>query len=148
MACGCNKTSKTRTATMENGTVVTETSVGNDGKGAPGDKKGGPLDQCLFCAQKHADEALVAMNEFMYERENRSFVHGSLRAVVNHTFRRWANIAAKAREAALLWQEAKFAEANAVLTEVIALVDKEIRKENPEIDERIRETEDGEKKEE
>ena len=107
-------------------------------KGTPGDKKGGPLEQCLFCAQKHADEALVTMNEFMYEQENRSFVHGSLRAIVNHTFKNWRDIAAKAREAALLWQEAKFLEAHYVLDEVIAMLDKEIRRVNPEIDERIK----------
>ena len=37
-----------------------------------------PTSQCLFCAQKHADEAFVAMNEHSYELENRSFIHGSI----------------------------------------------------------------------
>lgn len=96
-----------------------------------------PLDQCLFCAQKHADEALAAMNEFMYEQENRSFVHGAIRAVVNHTFKEWPGLAAVARDAALLWQEARFAEAQAKLREASKLIDLELLKANPEIQARL-----------
>lgn len=97
-----------------------------------------PLDQCLFCAQKHADEALAAMCEFTYELENRSFVHGSIRAVVNHTFKSWPAIAAKAREAALLWQSAEFIKAREALLQAASAIDAEIRRENPDIDARIR----------
>lgn len=119
MACGCRKTSTDET------TVITV------------DKKTGPLDQCLFCAQKHADEALCCMNEFMYELENRSFVHGSIRSVVNHTFKSWPEIAMVAREAALLWQEARHKEAQAKLVEVIKLIDASILSENPDIKARL-----------
>lgn len=97
-----------------------------------------PLDQCLFCAQKHADEALAAMCEFTYELENRSFVHGSIRAVVNHTFKSWPAIAAKAREAALLWQSAEFVKAQEALLQAASAIDAEIRRENSDIDARIR----------
>ena len=96
-----------------------------------------PLDQCLFCAQKHADEALAAMTEFMYEQENRSFVHGAIRSVVNHTFKEWPGLAAVARDAALLWQEARFAEAQAKLREASKLIDLELLKANPEIQARL-----------
>ena len=127
MACGCNKIRK-------------------DAQNNEAPRRTGPLDQCLFCAQKHADEALVAMNEFMYRTENRSFVHGSLRAVVNHTFKTWPGIATKAREAALLWQEARFKEAQEKLEVVIKDIDDALLSENPEIQERIKEMEDAKEK--
>ena len=127
MACGCNKIKK-------------------DTSNSEPTRRTGPLDQCLFCAQKHADEALVAMNEFMYRTENRSFVHGSLRAVVNHTFKTWPGIAMKAREAALLWQEARFDESQSKLEAVILDIDDTLLSENPEIQERIKEAEDAKKK--
>lgn len=119
MACGCRKTSTNEKAITS------------------ADKKTGPLDQCLFCAQKHADEALCCMNEFMYALENRSFVHGSIRSVVNHTFKSWPEIAMVAREAALLWQEARHKEAQAKLVEAIKLIDALILSGNPEIKARL-----------
>ena len=96
-----------------------------------------PLDQCLFCAQKHVDEALAAMNEFMYEQENRSFVHGAIRSAVNHTFKEWPSIAKIARESALLWQQARFAEAQDKLREAAAQIDAQLLADNPEIKARL-----------
>ena len=103
------------------------------------ERRPGPFSQCLFCAQKHADEALVAMSEYTYELENRSFLHGSIRAVVNHTFKSWPDIASKARAAALSWQSAEWRKAEELLREASAAIDAEIRRENPDIDARIRE---------
>lgn len=131
MSCGCKKN--------PNGSEIkAEAAVVADTWEYRRPSKTRPLDQCLFCAQKHADEALAAMCEFTYELENRSFVHGSIRAVVNHTFRSWPAIAAKAREAALLWQSAEFAKAREALLQAASAIDAEIRRENPDIDARIR----------
>lgn len=131
MSCGCKKNT--------NGTEIrTESAAVTDTWEYRRPSRTRPLDQCLFCAQKHADEALAAMCEFTYELENRSFVHGSIRAVVNHAFRSWPDIAAKAREAALLWQSAEFAKAREALLQAASAIDAEIRRENPDIDARIR----------
>lgn len=131
MSCGCKKNPNSPE-------IKTEAAVVADTWEYRRPSKTRPLDQCLFCAQKHADEALTTMCEFTYELENRSFVHGSIRAVVNHTFKSWPAIAAKAREAALLWQSAEFAKAREVLLQAASVIDAEIRRENPDIDARIR----------
>lgn len=131
MSCGCQKN--------PNGPEIkAEVAVVADTWEYRRPSKTRPLDQCLFCAQKHADEALAAMCEFTYELENRSFVHGSIRAIVNHTFRSWPAIAAKARKAALLWQSAEFVKAREALLQAASAIDAEIRRENPDIDARIR----------
>ena len=131
MSCGCKKNQNTPE-------IKTEASPVADTWEYRRPSKTRPLDQCLFCAQKHADEALAAMCEFTYELENRSFVHGSIRAVVNHTFKSWPAIATKARKAALLWQSAEFIKAREALLQAASAIDAEIRRENPDIDERIR----------
>lgn len=131
MSCGCQKNPNSPE-------IKTESSVVADTWEYRRPTKTRPMDQCIFCAQKHADEALAAMCEFTYELENRSFVHGSIRAVVNHTFKSWPAIATKAREAALLWQSAEFTKARGILLEVAAAIDAEIRRQNPDIDARIR----------
>ena len=136
MGCGCRKGS-----VMANPGAAT-TEAGRKALQAPAqtpvqERRPKPLEQCLFCAQKHADEALVAMNEFTYDLENRSFIHGSLRSVVNHTFKAWPDIAYKARDAAIKWQEARFDEARKSLDDVIRMIDETILVENPDIKERI-----------
>ena len=132
MSCGCKKN-------LDSPEIKTEASPVADTWEYRRPSKTRPLDQCLFCAQKHADEALVAMSEYTYELENRSFVHGSIRAVVNHTFKSWPAIATKARKAALSWQSAEWRKAEELLREASAAIDAEIRRENPDIDARIRE---------
>lgn len=81
-----------------------------------------PTTQCLYCAQKHADEAAVAMKEFTYDVENRSFIHGSLRAVVLHTFRGHRDIADVARRAALAWQRGDRTQAEKLLEQAIGMI--------------------------
>lgn len=130
MSCGCKK-NQDRQETKAEASVATDTWEYR----RPSRTR--PLDQCLFCAQKHADEAMCCMNEFMYEQENRSFVHGSIRSVVNHTFKEWPDIAKVARESALLWQEARFKEAQDKLKAASVLIDAELLKANPEIQARI-----------
>ena len=132
MSCGCQKN-------QNSPEIKTESSVVADTWKYKRPTKTRPMDQCLFCAQKHADEALVAMSEYTYELENRSFIHGSIRAVVNHTFKSWPDIASKARAAALAWQSAEWRKAEELLREASAAIDAEIRRENPDIDARIRE---------
>ena len=142
MACGCHKSNAhasvtadaSRKAAVAGGAEQGPTTQGSYSR--QGEERAKPLDQCLFCAQKHADEALVAMNEFTYDLENRSFIHGSLRSVVNHTFKSWPDIAYKARDAALKWQEARFDEARKALDDVIRMIDDTIMVENPDIKER------------
>lgn len=134
MGCGCKQHSTTASADIVKSRQATPAQGGWE-YSRPATTR--PLDQCLFCAQKHADEALCAMNEFMYEQENRSFVHGSIRSVVNHTFKDWPAIASVAREAALLWQEARFKEAQVKLKEAAARIDAELLVANPEIQARI-----------
>ena len=81
-----------------------------------------PMTQCLLCAQKHADEAFIAMREFTYDIENRSFIHGSLRAIVLHTYKEWRDIAETARKAALAWQDGDKTNAEKLLVNVIKLI--------------------------
>lgn len=81
-----------------------------------------PTTQCLLCAQKHADEAMIAMREFTYDTENRSFIHGSLRAIVLHTYKAWTDIASTARNAALAWQSGDKANAEELLVNAIKLI--------------------------
>lgn len=133
MACRCKHKSGASDA-ME--TQATATMAPSKSQAA-GANRTRPLDQCLFCAQKHADEALCCMNEFMYEQENRSFVHGSIRSVVNHTFKDWPQIAMVARESALLWQQAKFKEAQDKLKEAAAQIDAQLLADNHEIKARL-----------
>lgn len=83
--CGCHKTSGEEDATFQRMTA--------------------PMDQCIACAQKHMDQAYSAYFEFCYRRENRRFIRGQLRAVVNHTYKRWPDIAKQARRLALLLQQ-------------------------------------------
>lgn len=132
MSCGCKKN-------PDSPEIKTEASTVADTWEYRRPTKTKPLDQCLFCAQKHADEALAAMSEYTYELENRSFIHGSIRAVVNHTFKSWPDIASKARAAALSWQSAEWRKAEELLREASAAIDAEIRRQNPDIDARIRE---------
>lgn len=101
-------------------------------------KRSTPMSQCIFCAQKHCDEAYVAMNEYTYNAENRSFIHGSLRAVVNHTFKAWPSIASIARDAAMHWQIADTQKARDIIVQLIKAIDGEIRRQNPDIADRIR----------
>ncbi len=102
MACGCTRHNK-----LDNGDKSTRQT---------------PTTQCLLCAQKHADEALIAMHEFTYEIENRSFIHGSLRAIVLHTYKAWRDVAETARNAALAWQDGDKANAEKLLANAIKLI--------------------------
>jgi len=81
-----------------------------------------PTTQCLYCAQKHADEALAAMHEYTYEVENRSFVHGALRSIVLHTYKNYKDVASIARNAALAWQDGRWGDAEKRLVEAIKLI--------------------------
>lgn len=106
MACGC------REHIRKEGGMAPEKTAGRPT----------PTAQCLFCAQKHADEALAAIREYTYEVENRSFVHGALRSIVLHTYKDYKDIASKAREAALLWQDRKWEEAEKALLEAVRMI--------------------------
>ena len=44
-----------------------------------------PDDQCLVCAAKHLEMAVVAWGEFTYEESNRRWVAGHVRLAVEHT---------------------------------------------------------------
>lgn len=44
-----------------------------------------PEDQCLVCATKHLEMAVVAWGEFTYEESNRRWVAGHVRLAVEHT---------------------------------------------------------------
>ena len=81
-----------------------------------------PTTQCLYCAQKHADEALAAMREYTYEVENRSFVHGALRSVVLHTYKDYKDVASVVRGAALAWQDGRWGEAEKRLVDAVKLI--------------------------
>ena len=102
MSCGCSSQKTERTS--EKSTRST------------------PTTQCLHCAQKHADEAMITMREFTYEIENRSFIHGSLRAIVLHTYKAWRDIAETARKAALAWQDGDTAAAESLLKTTIEMI--------------------------
>lgn len=106
MACGCRNNDKNPTGGGAKSSSTRPT----------------PTTQCLLCAQKHADEALIAMREFTYDIENRSFIHGSLRAIVLHTYKAWTDIASTARNAALAWQGGDKANAEKLLVNVIKLI--------------------------
>ena len=60
MSCGCKKN-------PNEPEIKAEAAVVADTWEYRRPSKTRPLDQCLFCAQKHADEALAAMCEFTYE---------------------------------------------------------------------------------
>jgi hypothetical protein len=141
MGCGCRK----GVAQVQLDGTALQTLKESTGKYVR-ENRPKPLEQCLFCAQKHADEALIAMNEFTYDVENRNFIHGSLRSVVNHTFKSWPEIAFRARESALKWQEARFDDSRKLLDEIIRMIDEALLKENPDIAERINEAEDAREK--
>lgn len=100
-----------------------------------------PTDQCIACAQKHYDEAWIAMNECGYSDANRRFVRGSLRAVVLHTYREWKEIGRLARECALLLQEGRDDEAHPLMERLGGMIDDEFYKVNPDARERIDELE-------
>ena len=102
MACGCTRHNK-----LDNGDKSTRQT---------------PTTQCLLCAQKHSDEALIAMREFTYDIENRSFIHGSLRAIVLHTYKAWTDIAETARKAALAWQDGDRQNAETLLKNTIEMI--------------------------
>ena len=102
MACGC-----TRHDNADNGDKPTRPT---------------PTTQCLLCAQKHADEAMIALSEFTYDVENRSFIHGSLRAIVLHTYKSWTDIAETARKAALAWQDGDRQNAETLLKNTIEMI--------------------------
>lgn len=106
MSCGCSHSSRNGAKTSANDRPTRPT----------------PTTQCLLCAQKHADEALIAMREFTYDIENRSFIHGSLRAIVLHTYKAWRDVAETARNAALAWQGGDKANAEKLLVNVIKLI--------------------------
>ena len=61
-----------------------------------------PEDQCTICARKHFDQAHAAHNEYLYTDSNRSYVHGQLRMVVEHTKRDHPEVALKVRDLAQL----------------------------------------------
>lgn len=117
MGCGCRQ-------------VIMEAS-GGDGKAKT--TRNSPVEQCIFCAQKHADEAFTLMHEYSYSVENRSYIHGSIRAVILHTFRKYPEIAALARKCALLWQGGRTEDAKTALKDVLSRIDETIFSENPEL---------------
>ena len=88
MPCGCHKTTANPDATP-----------------MPVQGRVRPFDQCAACAQKHLATAIVLLREHSYETENRMAILGNLRAVVDHTSRRWPNIADLARECAHIIQQ-------------------------------------------
>ena len=96
-----------------------------------------PTEQCVFCLQKHLDEAWVLWHEYGYTNANRRAIRGNLRAMVLHSFKDYPDIAQKARECALLVQDAKDCEAEKLLQELCILVDEVFYKANPEIQARI-----------
>lgn len=61
-----------------------------------------PEDQCTICARKHFDQARAAYTEYLYTDSNRSYVHGQLRMVVEHTKIDNQKVALKARDLAQL----------------------------------------------
>lgn len=66
-----------------------------------------PTEQCLACALKHYDEACVCLREQGYSRDNRHYVHGSLRAIVLHTGLKYPEIAVAARDCAVKYQDGR-----------------------------------------
>lgn len=62
MSCSCHG----KQGTKVNGTVL-------------------PTDQCLVCASKHIEMAIVAWGEFTYEETNRRWCAGHVRLAVEHT---------------------------------------------------------------
>lgn len=91
-----------------------------------------PTTQCIACAQKHADQACMAWNEWGYRKSNRRFIRGELRAIVLHCYKRWPSIADKARECALAVQDARDEEAEMLLSSVCSMVDDAFDAEHPE----------------
>lgn len=61
-----------------------------------------PEDQCTICARKHFDQARAAYTEYLYTDSNRSYVHGQLRMVIEHTKIDNQKVALKARDLAQL----------------------------------------------
>lgn len=131
MACGCKRgTTETtqRQMDLKSGYVLVRKGL-----------KTKPTDICIACAQKHYDEAWIAFNECGYSDENRRFIRGSLRAIVLHTYKEWAEIGNLARECALLIQEGKDKEAIPKMEQLGSMIDAEFYRVNPEIKERIEE---------
>ena len=113
--CGCHKTSKDALAVLE--------------------KLTGPMDQCIACAQKHMDQAWAAYFEYNYRNVNRRFIRAKLRAVVNHTYDRWPDIAKEARRLALLVQQGN--DDDKAVDSLSDHIDKVFSEENPEVEERL-----------
>jgi len=72
------------------------------GKSKTNELKTRPEDQCTVCACKHFDQAYAAHHEYQYTDSNRSYVHGQLRMVVEHTKSSHQQAALKIRDLAQL----------------------------------------------
>ena len=113
--CGCHKTADGDKPTLERMTA--------------------PMDQCIACAQKHMDQAYSAYFEFNYRSANRRFIRSQLRAVVNHTYDRWPEVAKLARRLALFIQQGN--DDDKAMQKLADVIDNVFATENQDVMERI-----------
>lgn len=90
-----------------------------------------PLDQCALCAKKHFDDAYGCYHEFRYTDANRDHVHRQLRAVVNHTFKRWPETAKRVRDLAEIIIQVRDAELSTQWDDLQSEIDSNYYKDNP-----------------
>lgn len=69
--------------------------------------KTAPYDQCTTCAKKHVVKAWNLFNEFTYTDDNRDVISGQLRNAADHLMYDHKGIALKARDLAVIIEEAK-----------------------------------------
>lgn len=90
-----------------------------------------PLDQCALCAKKHFDDAYGCYHEFRYTDANRDHVHRQLRAVVNHTFKRWPETAKRVRDLAEIIIQVRDAELSTQWDDLQSEINSNYYKDNP-----------------
>lgn len=97
-----------------------------------------PLDQCALCAKKHFDDAYWCYHEFRYTDANRDHVHRQLRAVVNHTWRRWPETAKRVRDLAEIIIQVRDAELTTEWDDLQQEINANYYRDNPDAAERLK----------
>ena len=99
--------------------------------------KTAPYDQCTTCAKKHIVKAWNLFNEFTYTDDNRDVISGQLRNAADHLMYDHRDAALKARDLAVIIEEARDKEITNEWQDLLASVRQAYYADHSEVAERL-----------
>lgn len=99
--------------------------------------KAAPYDQCTTCAKKHIVKAWSLFNEFLYTDDNRDTISGQLRLAADHLMYDHTETALKARDLAVIIEEARDHELKTEWKDLLFAVREHYKTDHPDVSERL-----------